>query len=75
MLRLDINLNQRSEMEATMEWLAQMAREGRMRGGVFAFIVDDTLGQPYIVVQTIGQPEEVRKLDAVSALLASLTKV
>lgn len=64
-----------TDMEATMDWLAQLAREGRMRGGVFAFIIEDSLGEPYIVTQTIGPPECVRKLDPVIPLLGSLTKV
>jgi hypothetical protein len=62
-------------IEATMDWLAQLAREGRMRCGVFAFIIEDSLGEPYVVAQTIGQPDCVRKLEPVIPLLASLTKV
>ena len=76
MLRLAAMTANRGEaMEATMEWLAQLAREGRMRGGIFAFIIEDSLGEPYIVTQTIGPPEYVRKLEPVVPLLASLTKV
>jgi hypothetical protein len=66
--------NRGEAVEATMEWLAQLAREGRMRCGVFAFVVEDSLGEPYIVTQTIGPPECVRRLEPVVPLLASLTK-